>query len=469
MREIATPLCYILVAGLFWLDRNRDRDARVSKVIWLPFIYVLICGSRPVSVWLGIGPSSGGGGSIYVEGSPVDRAIYIVMLAAALAVLVRRRYRVGPLLRNNAAILLFFAFAGVSFLWSDFHLVTLKHWTKSVCDLSMALIVVTELDPIAAIRRLMAWSGFILIPFSLLLCKYYPELGRRLSKGWALLYCGVTQDKNELGAICVVFGLASLWCFMEACRERKRRGWRGRMLAHATVIGICGWLLGMCDSMTSVSSLVMIGIVLAVVGASARGRKLKVLHLAVAAIVGFSLFTMFGPGGALLQDVGRNATLTGRTDVWHDVLQIPNNALIGTGYESFWLGQRLTEIRAAAGFDVNEAHNGYLEMYLNLGWAGVALLALMIAAGYRKIVTAYRRNPVSSSLCLALFLASLFHSLTEAGFRIQTPTWICFLLAIVAATQINDATGAPPEAGDESADFGQPEHESEQVLDAGFS
>ncbi len=467
MREIATPLCYILVIGLFWLDR-RD-EAKTSYALWLPFIDVLINGSRPVSIWLGIAPPSGGG-SIYVEGSPVDRAIYIALLAGAVVVLIGRRDRVGRLLRNNTAILLFLALALVSLTWSEFPLVTFKHWIKCVCDLSMGLIIVTELEPLVAARKVLVRAGFILIPFSLLLCKYYPALGRRLSKGWALLYCGVTQDKNELGAICVIFGLASLWCFLAAWYDRDREDRRRRMIAHAIIVGICGWLLGMCDSMTSISSLVMLGVVMLVVYHPSSSRSASKVHLAVGAVVGLSLFAMFASsGGALLQEVGRNQTLTGRTDVWHDVLQIPNNPLVGTGYESFWLGERLTQMRAVAGFDVNEAHNGYLEIYLNLGWAGVSLLALMIAAGYRKLTIAYRRNPVMGSLGLALFLATLFHSLTEAGFRMETPTWIFFLWAILAASQVNLAGEAALDAGgDHEADLAQADLTAEPAIDAAY-
>jgi len=116
------------------------------------------------------------------------------------------------------------------------------------------------------------------------------------------------------------------------------------------------------------------------------------------------------------------------------VLSVPVNPLFGAGYESFWLGHRLEQMQEIAGFGVNEAHNGYIEIYLNLGWIGVAVLAILLATGYRHLMHEYRREPDYGSLRLAYFLAVVVASLTEAGFRMMSLGWI-FLLLVTAVTQ----------------------------------
>jgi O-antigen ligase len=83
---------------------------------------------------------------------------------------------------------------------------------------------------------------------------------------------------------------------------------------------------------------------------------------------------------------------------------------------------------------VQEAHNGYIEMLLNLGWIGVALLGVLIATGYRNVIRSYRRNPGIGSLRIALFLAAVNTGFTEAAFRMMSPLWIAFLLATTAAS-----------------------------------
>src|SRR5580658_6218082 len=85
---LALLICSVGVAGLFYLDR--DKSARTSKALWLPVIWLWIAGSRPVSLWLGIGGGSGGSLSSSVEGSPLDAAVFEVLILAGLVVLFRR-------------------------------------------------------------------------------------------------------------------------------------------------------------------------------------------------------------------------------------------------------------------------------------------------------------------------------------------------------------------------------------------
>jgi len=79
----------------------------------------------------------------------------------------------------------------------------------------------------------------------------------------------------------------------------------------------------------------------------------------------------------------------------------------------------------------NEAHNGYLEVYLNLGWVGIVLLGIVIVTGYRTVFRFLRQDPEIGRLKLVYFVVGLAYSFTEAGFRNLTPIWIAFLLAVV--------------------------------------
>jgi len=51
------------------------------------------------------------------------------------------------------------------------------------------------------------------------------------------------------------------------------------------------------------------------------------------------------------------------------------NPWIGAGFESFWLGPRLNKLWAQYNFMPNQAHNGYIEIYLNLGGSVCVCLA----------------------------------------------------------------------------------------------
>jgi exopolysaccharide production protein ExoQ len=79
---------------------------------------------------------------------------------------------------------------------------------------------------------------------------------------------------------------------------------------------------------------------------------------------------------------------------------------------------------------VNEAHNGYIEVYLNLGWVGVALLGGLIISGYRRIVPAVRRQSQDGSLRMAYWMVGIAYNFSEAGFKMMNPVWVLFLLSI---------------------------------------
>jgi O-antigen ligase len=77
------------------------------------------------------------------------------------------------------------------------------------------------------------------------------------------------------------------------------------------------------------------------------------------------------------------------------------NPVLGAGYECFWLGPRLLRVWQQFG-GLNEAHNGYLEVYLNLGIAGLFLLSVFLIASYRTIcrrLSHYRVLPLSVWPC----------------------------------------------------------------------
>jgi O-antigen ligase len=270
---------------------------------------------------------------------------------------------------------------------------------------------------------------------SILFIKYYPDTGRRLTLSWTEEPVGVATQKNALGVDCMMYGVLFLWMFVSLYREREDASRRRRLLAYGTIIAMIIWLLSQCNSTTSITGLVSAGGLMWF--ASRPTRKPAIVHLLVIAVLGMAVTAVFlDPGGGMVEALGKDPTLSGRTNIWNFVLGLHTNPLVGTGYESFWLGPRLEKMQTALpNFPINEAHNGYLEVYLNLGWAGICFIALLLVTGYKRVISGIRRNPEKASLFLGFFLCTLFESLTEAAFRLMTVAWVFLLLVIVAGSQ----------------------------------
>jgi len=432
--QIATVVFVLGILGLFWLDR--DREARTSKALWIPVLWLLINGSRSVSQWMESGPIVDSP-ERYVEGRPLDAFVFGTLLAAGLIVLVGRRQQVWLLLRANGPILLFFSYCALSTLWSDYPFVAFKRWTKAVGDVVMVLIVLTDPDRLSALKRLLARAAFLLVPVSVLFIKFYPDLGRSYNQWtWLPMYSGVTTGKNMLGMACLVFGLGSVWRFFQAFRAGEGSRRAGPLIAHGIILAMVVWLLWIANSMTSLSCFIMAGGLIAITSLVRLARKPATVHLLVAALVSVSFSALFlDVGGGALETMGRDSTLTGRTEIWSTVLRVAENPLLGTGFESFWLPGRIQRLWDVFGLHIQEAHNGYLEVYLNLGWCGVTLLAILIVTGYRNVFVAFRRDPDAGVLRLAFFVAGVVYSFAEAGFRAMSPIWIVFLLATTAVPE----------------------------------
>ena len=81
---LATIACIAIVAGLFLLDR--DEGVHPSRALWIPTVWLLINSSRAVSSWIQRAPAESLAQQ-YSEGSPLDAAIYGLLILAGVLVL----------------------------------------------------------------------------------------------------------------------------------------------------------------------------------------------------------------------------------------------------------------------------------------------------------------------------------------------------------------------------------------------
>src|SRR5258708_5693730 len=277
LRALASLFFAFGILGLFQL--NRDPDSRTSKALWIPVTWLLIIGSRSVSQWLGLAPTDAE--QAIIEGNPFDRVVYLGLLTAGIVVLLHRGRAVGTLLRANGPIVLYFLYCVMSLLWSDYPDVAFKRWIKALGDIVMVLVVLTDPDWLAALKRLITRASFVLLPSSILVDMFRQHYALNGAQVWM----GVTTNKNTFGVDCLVLGLGSLWCFLESRRQGGPRR-AGPMIAQGTMVLIALFLVLESNSMTSLSCLVMAG---GVVLPAGWGRKPAVVHPLVVAVLALSL------------------------------------------------------------------------------------------------------------------------------------------------------------------------------------
>jgi exopolysaccharide production protein ExoQ len=428
---LALLLWLILLLALLWWDPAKDSGT--SLALWVPVIWMFIQGSRLPSQWLGgqMRPAA----QAFEEGDPLDRTVFLVLILLAIGILMSRSFQWGRFFTRNWALTAFLFFALVSVCWSDFPFVAFKRWFRDLGNYLVIMVVLSDPRPLEAVRAVLRRLGYLLVPLSIVLIKYYSYMGIHYSYFTGEKeYVGAATSKNMLGLLCLVCGLFFFWDTVTWWRERKQRRTRRIIVVNLAFLAMTLWLLNLSNSATSRVCLVLGCLIIAAAHTRTFRRNPAFVKVLIPACFCAYLILAFAfnINGELAGAVGRDPTLHDRTKIWGILLGMHTNPLVGTGYESFWLGPRIEWFARTSGLGfLNEAHNGYLEVYLNLGLIGLALLIALLIVSYRTICRNLDSFSGLGSLALALWTIILFYSVTEAGFR-GGLMWLTFLLGAIS-------------------------------------
>jgi exopolysaccharide production protein ExoQ len=184
---------------------------------------------------------------------------------------------------------------------------------------------------------------------------------------------GVFHHKNSLGS----FSAIALFTLFIRLIIRMDQDTPTRMMLGVLFV-LCIFCLALSQSAGPVPSLLVMSLVLWVIRASqmSDGRFRAVLPLVVpAAAMSTAVLIAVVPGAAVF---GRDSDLSGRTDIWQfAAMMIGQQPWTGYGFGVFWLGANAPAApfwKATYNF-VPNAHNGFLELGLDVGLFGIALLA----------------------------------------------------------------------------------------------
>ena len=74
----------------------------------------------------------------------------------------------------------------------------------------------------------------------------------------------------------------------------------------------------------------------------------------------------------------KDPTLTGRTEFWPYIIDyIYQRPLLGWGFAAFWIPSNPSAEEIPIGFGINEAHNGMLQLLLDIGVVGTAIFLFL--------------------------------------------------------------------------------------------
>jgi hypothetical protein len=429
-----SQLIILVFGGLIWWLFQRERRNREegSSALWVPLLWFLIIGSRSVSSWLGPPEQRMPGEP---SGNALDTVLSLGLLLSGLVIVMKRRLSWGLIVRRNKWLFAYFAYAGISSMWADEPVASMKAWLKDAGNVVMVLIILSEKNPVEALKSFFIRSSFVLVLCSLMLVKYFPLLGRAFDESRGIhRFIGVSTNKNGLGATLLVCALGTVWCLIDLWRRKDRD--KTYFYAHLGVLAVALWLLNICHSATSLACAVLGSGILGLLALPKIRNVVQRLGLSffiIVPLLGFGLNYLFDLSQVVVWAVGRDLTFTGRTGIWEWCMRVQVNPVFGSGYSSFLTGERAITVAKGLGFfyALTEVHNGYLETYFNCGAVGLVLLVLAIFFGIRNAWQSIYVPGPFFAIRFAIVIVALIYNMSESAFSGPHQIWFLMLLALV--------------------------------------
>lgn len=369
------------------------------------------------------------------QGDYLNTGIKAVLYLLAFVIAWNRRRSIAASALALKWILLPVFLAVISILWTQYPLRTATGSAVLVGTTIFGIYFGTCYTPRQQLT-LLAYMYSITIIFSLIFAVVFPRLGIEAARGDLR---GVFIQKNNLAENMVLAIIAYILC--DACVARWIR-----------VLGILGslGLIIMAGSATAV----VVGLILAsiaILTSLLRSRHdIAVPFVLIAVLVAGFIAVNFAAGSAAaLHVLNRSPDLTGRTELWQAVWQsILRRPWLGYGFNAFWVGMRgqSAVVLDAIGWRAGYAHNGYLDVLVNIGTIGLIGYAIgyLLLLRYALIYLGRSRNTLSQWPLLYLTFMLLYNC-TEGDILAQNSIYWALYISC-AVTILLSTVGVTPES-----------------------
>jgi exopolysaccharide production protein ExoQ len=385
--------------------------------------------------WVHVNPQGS-----YSEGSRLFQLQYGSIFLVAAIIVLRNQYWSLVHVRNmNPFLILFVLYCGLTMLWSPEPVVTLKRVIQLV---GLITVGIAASPPIGYPRQLMdtlLGTFSILMFLSIIIVLMMPSVGidTELNNAWR----GIFSQKNALGAISALSAI--FWV---------RQLFEKRMPFMMCAGGVLFSLLLLVMSKSTTALLVFMlccGLYLLLrkrylVGLFDGSRAiLAVAFVVVSCLMVFYIFQSRLPNWAevfypIEYFFHKSVDLTGRTEIWQLVLlEINQHPWFGIGYGAFWLGEG-----SASQYIIDimhwvplQSHNGYIDIWNELGFAGLGLFAGVVVFHIYNLIRFIKIDREDAAIHWILFIFILISNISESElFRGVSFQNILFIVSSVAVS-----------------------------------
>ncbi len=238
--------------------------------------------------------------------------------------------------------------------------------------------------------------------------------------GWS----GVFMQKNTMGLVMMI-AIAVLLV--------RRKRWS---LAQIAILALYLGLLALSQSFTAILATAVITLFILVQRMASTMKAVLWTCLAGTLCL---LFIVTNPILLLLSASGKNTSFTGRDVIWGFALKgIAEHPLLGHGYYAFW-ADASGSAEQALNWNPHHAHNGLLEVALDLGLVGVVLSLCFLVNAAKRARRLHRIDrSVAAPWLLVLLVMTVMHNLMESDLMSISVLWFLVMMASFSCLRRED-------------------------------
>jgi exopolysaccharide production protein ExoQ len=413
----------IVVAGS---DSGAVQSAVGPEAVVACILLVLFTGVH-LPLLFGAWPETGVTGIESVEQVEALRLASLPLYGVIGALAVWRLRLILERARAARWICLLTVLAIASTAWSISPEDTLRRSAALVMTILFALYLAARFDHPAQLR-LLGIALTIAVMLGLAAAVVWPEVAVMHEEHAGALR-GLFTDKNTFGHVAALDVIVLTACLVA---EPNRRGTIGIAMSAALAA------LVLSESLTAALTVVaaaVAGLIVAGLrphrGSSARAVMLVGIILLVMTVVAIVTSWLFG----------RDPTLTGRTMIWDQSWEfIKERPFLGYGYGAFWseASGPMAILQQAVGWPAPNAHNGYVDLWLQLGLLGLALFAATVLQALWWFMKRIRFGEAVGVYATALIGSGLLcHDLAETTILRQNEFgWLVLITVIISVDRI---------------------------------
>ena len=345
--------------------------------------------------------------------------IYLAVLLRALPL----RREILEAVKANKVLLFLVLFAILSSVWSEDPGLTFRRGFAVLATTLFGLDFAVRY-PIGEQVRLFGIALGLAVAISVLVEIFFHGMVPTVDNAYPDAWNGAFAQKNDFARFVVLAGILVLV---------RTRTTTWKLVVATVTVGASLALIFLCRSKTALVVFVAMLVLLRIFRLRRRGSRALTAGIVTVLVVS-ALLSIVVDMDSMAGLLGRDATLTGRTTIWALALEsVSERPLLGYGYSAFWnVAPEAHRISSILHWNVPHAHNGFIDLTLQLGLVGLALSVVVYGvAVHRAMAFAYSEPEQEAMWPLAYLAFILLYQVTESTIFVgNTILWMVYVSTV---------------------------------------